>query len=98
MTAIAGPTERSSQSWVACRRLLVHHKDTKSQREDRGRLVDESPDAVLQRRDVEVDEQPQPEVLQSQVGQELGVMDRPQLLDRLQLDDHEAADEEVDPV
>ena len=80
----------------------LDHKGTKNskvlsrsvQQVDR-KSVDEAFQAIFQQMDVEVDQRSKSQLAQFQVGRELGVVERRQLLDGLQFDDHAGTDENI---
>ena len=59
---------------------------------------DQTSDALFQHPDVEVDEQANPPSPEAQVGQELGIVKREQVLDRLFLDYDLACDQQIQTI
>lgn len=47
---------------------------------------------------MEVDEKSEPEAFQAEIGQELGLVDRGEPLDRLDFDGHESTDDDIKPI
>jgi hypothetical protein len=58
-------------------------------------VVDDSLDPGLERGDVEIDQETEWEVTESEFSQHLGLMNGQELLDRLELDDQEPFSQEI---
>lgn len=62
------------------------------------KVVDDAADSVFENRDVEVDQETELAFGQSQIGQQLGVMHRGEVVDGFQFHDHSLIDSDVDPI
>ncbi len=60
-------------------------------------FVDDSLQTVFQERCAEVDKQPEGQIHQAQVGQELFGMNRVEVFDRLQFNDQLSIDQQIQP-